>query len=122
MFATDPTNQQVPLEYVKKDPFEVAIRRPTPEVDHGANDRLAARRAAEAKERQRKKITEQAERLELQTIMKGRVPVAIIDGEVLRVGQNIGDFTVTQIKDLNVTLEAEGYEFILSIGGVEPKK
>lgn len=122
MFATDPTSEQVPLEYIKKDPFDFTIRKPDPEVDHSANDRLAARRAAEAREQALRKITREAEQLNLQTVMKGRVPVAIIDGEVLRVGQTIGSFTVTKIEGLSVTLQADTNEFILTLGGVEIKQ
>lgn len=119
MFATDPTNRQVPLEQVKKDPFEIAIRKPSPEVDNSANDRIAARKAAEERELLVRKIKREADELELQTIMRSRVPVAVISGEVVRAGQSVNGFTVKSIDELSVNLESQGLRFKLTLEGIE---
>ncbi len=108
MFNVDYTQKQVPIEYVKKNPFRLAMVHvateggPMVQIDTGAAQRLAKLQAEFAK-------------LRLQTIMKGRPNVAVINDEICREGQKIGPFTIAKIESLSVKLTAEGQEFTLQM-------
>lgn len=72
-----------------------------------------------------KKLADEFATLKLGSIMKGRVPIARINDELVRVGDLITDnFTVTEIKPTSVTLEADGKKFTLELAdgtGVKPR-
>jgi hypothetical protein len=103
-FQTDFSQWQVPVDFVKKDPFQLAGPPRTPEVQTGPNvDRARAAR--------RNHLQKLADRIELQGVMPGATPVAIIKGELRKVGDTVGEFTIRKIRGTTVTLEAEGFLF-----------
>lgn len=117
-FQHDPAQRQVPVEFLKKDPFvEVGVL-------SGEREETAAMDAAK-----RSRLRREVQGLRLETVMQGARPLAIINGEIVGVGQKIGSFTVCGISGLAVELEAEGQRFTLSMeeaegkrGGVQPMR
>lgn len=113
MFATDRTANQVPVDYVQKNPFRMhvdeqqVIEKPK---DTGPSE-------AERKARRRAQLEREIQDLRLQSVMRGRTPIAIINNEFLREGQTIGSFKVTSIsaEKLTVVLENEDDRFTLSM-------
>lgn len=110
MFASDPSQRQVPIDYVKKNPFALEQAKkpeptaenptPTPTRDNGARKKLAA----------------EAQDLKLQTVMKGRAgSIAVINGQFIQVGQKFQSFTVKSIEGMAVELEAGGEVFTLKM-------
>lgn len=108
IFNNDPTERQVPAEYVKKNPFVLPDYRP---VEAPIKD------PEEEKNKARTKLlaglNRELNRLVLQSIMQGPRPVAIISGQMVQPGQDIGSFTVNTIHDLWVELTSEGESFSL---------
>lgn len=79
-------------------------------------ERLAeeARREHAAKMRQ---LDTTAKNLVLNSVMRGRVPVANISGELVRVGDRVRDtFVVTRIEGREVDIQAEGRTWTLGVG------
>ena len=111
MLSVSHTENQVPVEYVQKNPFELAIVKAEEEaLPKPANDRQRMQRL--------KELETELSRLQLQTVMKGKgAPIAIIGGEFYRPGATIGSFTITNVdaSTLTVTLTAEGQQFVLSM-------
>ncbi|HEX2839586.1 MAG TPA: hypothetical protein VHN77_15820 [Phycisphaerales bacterium] len=89
----------------------------TPETAEEKNDRVAAARKAQ--------LMAEVAKLELHTVMGGRVPLARINDETVGLNGTIGPFTVVAIEGRGVTLEAEGYRFNLTMqafGDQQPRK
>ncbi len=106
MFAADLTEQQVPVEYIKQNPFTFSD-----------SDAPAATNRDGAREQWRQDVQQQAGRLNLQSVTRGqRGPIAIIDGQFVRPGEQVGPFLVTEIKpeQLKVELQAENAELDVS--------
>jgi hypothetical protein len=108
MFSTDMTQRQVPIEYIKKDPFVSMLPAATKADGKPDPDNKSAR------ERKHRIEMEFAD-LKLQTVMQGRVPVAVISGQFVRTGQTLGSFVVKAIDGMSVTLEADGQPYTLQI-------
>ena len=111
MFATDRTTHQVPIENVKKNPFTlpvvaapVAPARSTDPVAGTAKPKVDVRR---------QELEREADGLKLETVINGHKPMAIISGEIARVGQNIGSFKVRKISGRSVQLEGGGHTFTI---------
>ena len=109
MFAADPTRHQVPIENVKKNPF--VIHRPKPKEA----EQEEHARPKPPKEDPIKLLKNELAKYEVQSIVQGARPVAIINGDFLQPGQTLGSFKVTEIRDLVVVLEAEGHTFTLEM-------
>lgn len=110
MFAADLSAHQVPVEYVKKNPFHLAATEPMGPgvipVDTTSRDH--ARRVAA--------LQKQLDKLSLQTIMvSGNRNVAVIDGEFYQPGQSVGEFTIVSMDALTVRLTAGGETFQLTL-------
>ena len=108
MFAADLTEQQVPVEYIKQNPFSISGD------DAPA---VANRDGARQREQWRQGVQQEAGRLNLQSVTRGqRGPIAIIDGQFVRPGEQIGAFVVTDITPdtLRVELRAENRELDVS--------
>ncbi|MBI1336808.1 MAG: hypothetical protein GC164_07590 [Phycisphaera sp.] len=107
MFKSDMTAHQVPIEYVQKNPFELYNESPVADASAdpgaGANNRVLQQLEMELGD------------LELQTVMLGARPVAVISGEIVQPGQSVGSFKVKTISQLAVVLEASGHDFTLSL-------
>jgi hypothetical protein len=112
MFSTDPARQQVPLQYVYRNPFIL----PTPQADEPQAAPVVAQSPNDQAKRQAQHLAElksQVARLKLQTVMQGRFPLAIINGEIVKTGQSIGNFRVDKITDRTVELSAGDHTFTL---------
>jgi hypothetical protein len=110
MFARDLGEKQVPVEFVKKNPFRLQLPE-TPDVPAqqtgGNGEKAHQKRLAE--------LNQKAGRLNLQSVMGGAQPVAVIDGELYQVGDDIGPFTIITIDRLRVRLKAAGQMFNLTM-------
>lgn len=71
------------------------------------DDRVKAARKAQ--------LMNEVAKLELHTVMGGRVPLARINDETVGLNGAVGPFTVVAIEGRGVTLEAEGYRFNLTM-------
>lgn len=111
MFAADSTSRQVPIEFVQKNPFLLPIER-TVVVPTATGQTVVVERRDDSRER---KLRAELKDLKLQTVMRGRVPVAIINGNFVQVDQKIGSFTLKAIDELGVQLEADGMTFPLTM-------
>lgn len=73
-------------------------------------------KAAAELARKRALIATEASKVIVQSVMGGRVPLARIDDEVVRIGDKVGElFTVTHIEGRSVTIEADGQKFVLNM-------
>ena len=113
IFTTDPSARQVPLEGLRGNPFIMA---------HGQPDRTASTpttptlsQADRERERRLEQLRMELSRLELTTVMNGRVPLAVVSGTVVREGERLGSFSVVSIEPRSVTLTAEGNSYRLTM-------
>ncbi len=113
MFSSDPKERQVPPEFVQKNPFVLPVFKSANEPQ-----------AEPVKEDNRRELELQREavKYQVQSIMKGARPVAIINGDLYKAGQKLGSFTIVSIDDLSVTIEAEGFRHRLSMGSEDGAK
>jgi len=114
------TPVQVPTDQIKKNPFQFATAPTTATpIAKGGEDAEAAAirmRAAELAARQ-KKIVDALGTLKVNGVMQGSVPVARVNGEMVRIGDTIAEglFTVAAIGGRGVTLQADGREYELAM-------
>ena len=108
---------QVPLEDVQMNPFEWKAIKPveTVKAEQAAVDEAElSRRELEAHQ---KRLDSALAKLKLNSVLAGRVPVARISGEMVRVGDVVGElFTVTAITGRSVELAAGERVFTLTLG------
>lgn len=109
IFASDPAEKQVPVQYIKKNPFSIRVQRlvaetgePEPQIDLEARRRMA-------------QLEQSFKRLQLQSVVDMRVPVAVINGDMYRRGDQIEGFSITAIssKHQAVKLNAQGRDWVL---------
>jgi hypothetical protein len=117
-------NQQT-TEGVRLNPFKL-MGAEAGDVKNEAIPRDDAADIAKRKAEERtRKLTEEFSTFKLGSIMKGRVPLARINDELVRVGDLVGEsFKVVSIQPLNVTLEADGKKFTLELAdetGLKPR-
>ena len=109
-FVSDVTHHQVPVTLVKKNPFMLPQYRSTePEKPKEVVVKVDPRIEI------RKRLDKEYSQLQLQSIMQGARPVAIINGEFLRPGQTLGSFTIESISGFAVELTAEGETYTLEM-------
>ncbi len=123
MFADDPTRQQVPIEYVKKNPFANPLVEKKQAEAKKPNPSHAEREA----EMRRRQLQSELSSYKLQTVMQGRTPVAIINGQLIQAGQELGSFTVGTIDSMRVELIADDTVYTLEMesgasGGSRPRR
>ncbi len=112
MFSGQTSENRVPIEFLKKNPFTLPmVKREEPQVTPDLSE-FARQRALE---KQRAELQAEARKLKLQTVVGGQRPVAVINGEVLRPGQSIGRFTLVKIENLVAVMQAENFEFQLTM-------
>ncbi len=118
MFENDPTNQQVPLRFVKKNPFVLPIYR---KIDEGARppSELEAELAAK---KHLDNLNKELAALDLQSIVQGARPVAIISGEFYQPGQTVGSFTIQSISHLQTVLVSGEHSFTLEMKSKQDKR
>lgn len=109
---------QIPIDQVRPNPFEMIG-----EDDGEDTEQRASPSETEAERRQRlqrermQRVVSAYEKLELHTVLSGKVPVARISGQTVRIGDSVGEhFTVVAIRDRSVDLRAEGRVFTLTMG------
>jgi hypothetical protein len=104
-FSRDLSEHQVPVHYVKKNPFQMRMNEGEAQARKDETDRQQRREA----------LQRRVEQLQLQSVMGGQRPVAMIGGDMRQAGDTVGPFTIESISDLQVTLSAEGHTFTLSM-------
>lgn len=124
---------QVPTELVQRNPFEMegvlktAVQKPGP--TGMTPEQIAAQKAEEERKRAEARARDiQAELVtfNVASVLIGAVPVARINGELVRVGDRLGEFFV--VKDIHgrgVVLEADGKPYTLDVperGSTGPHK
>ena len=115
-FVDDPEERQVPLEYVKKNPFMLPEDPPpAPAVPVAVATAPKPADEGRARDQQRRRLLEQEYgRLKLQAIMSSRTrPMAMVDGQVVGIGHRIGSFTVKRIGTRTVELSAGDETFVI---------
>ncbi len=111
VFAVDPAQQQVPVTRLKKNPFRVHTARADVLSDPDADAKAAERERAKLK----KKLIDEFKTLTLQSVVAGRIPIAMISNQMHREGDALGSFTIRAIRttDLSVELLAHDMLFVL---------
>lgn len=121
------TGAQVPADQVQKNPFRLADLLSTDggPVDDGASEaaeRARAERVRRDAEARAKRVSAELNSLKVNAIMGGSTPVARLSGELYRVGDAVGEFTVTAIRAREVDLESDGQIYTLSLDQSDPRK
>jgi len=111
------TPVQVDPEALELDPFFLASAA-VATADHGDAGELARQRAEADRLRREEaealRLQSAFERLELQSVLTGRFPMASINNTIVRVGDVVDDtFTVLSIDSSGVVLEAQDTQFTL---------
>lgn len=106
MFADDQSKHQVPVEYVKKNPFvlpgEGVATGPALPVPDGS--------------RGMKALSDELEQYRLDSVMTGGArSIAVINGEFYGIGAKVGSFTIESMDPMSVGLMADGNRFVLTI-------
>lgn len=111
LFGDDPTENQVELENVKKNPFELIVMRK--ESDDSTAEAVAAIDKVKAKRLEA--LKKELATIKLQSIMSGKTALAVIDGKVVREGDAVGSFQITSISPYGVRLTAEGNIYTITM-------
>lgn len=105
---------QVPPELVQMNPFEwkTEAKDETDEIALREAERLKKQAAARQKE-----VIRAFSKLRLNSVMGGRIPVAQISGQLVKVGDDVGDFfTVLSIEGRTVVLVHNNTKYTLTLG------
>lgn len=118
---TDSAEKQVPLNNVKKNPFYIAHASKPVKEDNSKEEMERERLEREKQLAEQKRlaaIQKDLDSLHLQSIMGGSSPMALIDGNLFRAGDRLGEFfTVKSINNRSVTLTTEdGRTYEMSLG------
>ena len=113
LLAHDPVKYQIAVEDLAKNPFALSEAEVNEEAPVEVVDQLRSERL--------RKVQQELASLKLQTTVSGAKPMAIISGKVVRPGDAVGSFTVTQIVQGAVTVENDGQAFELSVAAPEIK-
>lgn len=121
--ATSQVTNQVPVDQVQKNPFlwDPDLIKKGAVTDTGRKTPTGPDPAAEAARiaaENRRKIESKFNTLALNSVMDGRVPVAVISGKMVKVGEELeGMFIVGAIrpKDRTVELLADGRTYTLTM-------
>jgi hypothetical protein len=121
------TGAQVPADQVQKNPFRLAdlLSTDAGPADDGASEaaeRARAERMRRDAEARAKRVAGELASLKVNAIMGGSNPVARIGGDLYRVGDTVGEFTVTAIRAREVDLESDGQTYTLSLDQPDPRK
>ncbi|WP_432800305.1 hypothetical protein [Poriferisphaera sp. WC338] len=108
MLKSDVSSQQIPIEYVQKNPFNLV-------GGQQKNTDVSASQADQKRMRALKALQSELKTLTLNSVMGGRVPVAVINNEFYRKGDMIGSFKITEIHhhSQSLMLAAGGEQFNL---------
>lgn len=106
---------QVPLDKVKKNPFEMTIedQQPAPTTRQAK----PIDRAAQERQRRADLIQSTLSSLKVNSVLGGSVPIARVSGETVRIGDTIkGLFVVRSIHGRTVELMVDGRTYSLTMG------
>lgn len=112
---------QIPTRYITQDPFVLEATEAAPKTDDSIERQMAEKEKREAAQRKAqqaraRELQSAYEKLHLQSCMLGSTPMARINNQIVKVGMSIGEFfTVTQITGRQVTLQADGKDFIITL-------
>lgn len=110
---------QVPGDQLYKNPFLLQENKPAPDQpsDDPERDAKRLKELAEKAARERQAQIEQSLAvIKLLGVLGGKVPVARINTETVRVGDTVGEFfTVTAITGRSVTLQCEGKDHVITM-------
>lgn len=115
MFADDPTRNQVGLEELQKNPFRLMLPRREPRAGEPDQPQEPVDEAARQREQRMQQLRREHGNLRLQSVLTGNPSLAVIGGEVLKVGDRIGSFEIVAIGSREVRLKAEDETFTLSL-------
>ncbi|MEO1236961.1 MAG: hypothetical protein AAFX76_09260, partial [Planctomycetota bacterium] len=101
----DPTEKQVPLAQVQMNPFTPVHVEKT---EVAAQDDGAAAEAE--RQAQLRRLYAELARIEIQSLVGGSRPRAFIGGDLLKVGDRVGSFTIRAIDNRRVVFDAVGFE------------
>lgn len=110
MLSADVTGRQVPPRFVQKNPFVLPEFRPVAVPQSEQDDALE-----QARRDRLTKLERELDQFELQSVMRGSRPVAVISGQLVQTGHGVGSFTVKKIHDMSVDLECDGHVLSLRI-------
>lgn len=99
----DARQRQIPTSVVVKNPFVFNKPKPKPPPASVAGDKQAANRDPDAELLKAKALSD-VRRLELQSILTGAKPLAMISSRSLTVGDRISGWTVSAVKSMHVTM------------------
>ena len=117
MFTRDYASQQVPVEYVQKNPFMLNLpKSATPAVDRTPENN-------KKREEQLRRLRDSARRLTINSIMAGTNPRVFINNDMYSVGDEIDAFVIDQIDRHNIILSTEvmGKRYRFRLGMQQPK-
>lgn len=111
---------QIPAEKLAKNPFELgsttATAAPASEDQSLAEAQRQAEMARQARADRLEQIQSGLAMLHLKSAMEGRVPLARINDQTVRVGDTVGEFfTVKRIDGRSVELAADGQTYTLTM-------
>jgi len=115
---TDNPNQ-VPVEDLNKNPFEMAdlIKGDEPEPMAVTTDEPEIMKGPTPEEIRARDLQRTIDGLRLNTVLRGRVSLARIDGKTYRVGDVVeSEFLLLSIQDRSVTLGADGKTYTIDLG------
>ena len=116
----DRTEKQVPINMVKKNPFEREDEDLARKHREAKIDDPLARRKAEIRKRHTELETAASDMVVTSIMGRKGNRVAMVEDEVVKVGDQVGFdenmmFKVVKIDAFNVTLESDGYQFIITM-------
>lgn len=113
MFADDPTQNQVALEELQKDPFELMVS--SDDEEDGESDAKPMDDAERERQERLAELENEHGRLTLQSVLTGNPSVAVINDKVVQQGGQVGSFKVISIGRQGVRLSAEGETYTLEL-------
>lgn len=109
LFLTDPSDKQVNIDEIQKNPFELT----------GMEKKAAAapvkKDQTDPREAKLKKLREELKKYTLQSVLNGSEKLAVVSGNILRVGDKIGSFTLVDVSGRGVKLSAENNTYSLAM-------
>ncbi|MDH3583615.1 MAG: hypothetical protein OER86_05315 [Phycisphaerae bacterium] len=116
LFTDSPTKNQVDLDNLKKNPFELLLVGNGPKKTDEPAAAATASAGKSAEEAIVKRLRDDLNKLKLQSVISGGGrSLAVINGQVVREGEVVGEFTITAIGRLGVRLTAEGNTYTLTM-------
>ncbi len=112
-FADDPIEKQVGVDELVKNPFEVMLRSEDGSPSEKEKAVTAAKQRAE--NARVEMLRKELGRYQLQTIMTGRTPMAMVSDQVVQVGDQLGSFRVAAIDEMAITLTADDNTYHLTM-------